>query len=67
MNLNLRSQFEKSTPMVALLSPSQTPLNGRSSAVRVDEIKTQIHQEILALMDWPVSYTHLTLPTICSV
>lgn len=52
MNLNLRSQFEKSTPMVALLSPSQTPLNGRSSAVRVDEIKTQIHQEILALMDW---------------
>jgi len=53
VNLNLRSQFEKSTPGVALLSGGPAPQNnGRTSAVRLEEIKTQIHQEILALMDW---------------
>lgn len=53
MNLNLRSQFEKSTPVAALLNASlMTPNTGRSTAVPVDEIKSQIHQEILSLMDW---------------
>lgn len=53
MNLNLRSQFEQAPPVMALPSTGPMPSgNGRSSAMRVEEIKTQIHQEILSLMDW---------------
>jgi pilus assembly protein CpaF len=53
VNLNLRSQFEKSAPAAVLLNGHFTPAHGaRTPGLRFDDIKTQIHQEILALMDW---------------
>ena len=53
MNLNLRSQFEKSAPTAVLLNGQFTPPHAaRAASMRLDDIKTRIHQEILALMDW---------------
>lgn len=53
MNLNLRSQFEKSAPTAVLLNGHITPPHAaRTSGPRLDDIKTKIHQDILALMDW---------------
>ena len=53
MNLNLRSQFEKTAPAAVLLNGSFNPVHTpRASGLRLDDIKTKIHQEILALMDW---------------
>ncbi len=53
MNPNLRYQFENAPSAAALLSPAP-PLSGnaRSQGLRFDGIKTQIHQEILSLVDW---------------
>jgi len=53
VNLNLRSQFEKSAPTAVLLNGQFTPPHAaRAASMRLDDIKTRIHQEILALMDW---------------
>ena len=53
MNLNLRSQFEKSAPTAVLLDGQFTPPHAsRAASMRLDDIKTRIHQEILALMEW---------------
>jgi len=53
VNLNLRSQFEKSAPTAVLLNGHITPPHAaRTSGPRLDDIKTKIHQDILALMDW---------------
>ena len=53
MNLNLRSQFEKSAPTAVLLNGQFTPPHAaRAASMRLDDIKTRIHQEILALMAW---------------
>lgn len=53
MNLNLRSQFEKSAFAAVGLNGNFTPPHGaRTSGPRLDDIKTKIHQDILALMDW---------------
>lgn len=53
MNPNLRYQFENTPNAAALLSPPP-PISAsvRSPGLRFDGIKTQIHQEILSLMDW---------------
>ncbi len=34
------------------VSPVATPPHPKTSGVRLDDIKTRIHQEILSLMDW---------------
>lgn len=52
MNPNLRFQFENIAPAAALLNTRLPPLNGDAPGLRFDTIKTQIHQEILSLMDW---------------
>jgi pilus assembly protein CpaF len=53
VNLNLRSQFEKSAPTAVLRNGQFTPPHAaRAASMRLDDIKTRIHQEILALMDW---------------
>lgn len=53
MNQNLRSQFEKSAPTAVLLNGHFSAGHGtRTSNMRLDDIKTRMHQDILALMDW---------------
>jgi hypothetical protein len=67
VNPTLRSQFETTVPLNALADAAQSPLhNGhafwggelnvfgsqRPNGKGLDDVKAQIHQEILSLMDW---------------
>ena len=54
---------------VAEVDQAKALVNELSDAVTFYKIGMELMMtgEYFDLLDWPVSYTHLTLPTICSV
>ena len=49
------------------LAPADTAITWRTAHERYTADKAEIRVESMTRGEWPLSYPHLTLPTICSV